>query len=163
MTDPDLAREIDRRVEALGYEVVELERAGSSRRPIIRLRIDRADGGTETGVTHEDCVLVSRELESFLDGREGVAERYVLEVSSPGVERPLIRRRDFERFVGSQVALSGPAPLLGRARRLEGELLGVTEHGDGEAVRLRLHSGEELEVPRSEIGRAHLVFRWGGR
>jgi ribosome maturation factor RimP len=163
MTGPELAREIDQRVEALGYEVVEMERAGSPHRPVIRLRIDHADPAVEGGVTHEDCVRVSRALESFLDGREGIGERYVLEVSSPGVERPLVRRRDFERFAGSEVALGGPAPLAGRARRLEGELLGIRGEGDGEVVRLRLRSGEEVEVPRSEIGRAHLVFRWGGK
>jgi ribosome maturation factor RimP len=163
MTDPELTREIDRRVEALGYEVVEMERAGSAQRPILRLRIDRPEGAPESGVTHDDCVRVSRELESFLDERKGLGERYVLEVSSPGVERPLVRRRDFERFAGSEVALSGRGPLAGRARRLQGELLGVTGEGDSEAVRLRLASGEQVEIPRSEIGKAHLVFRWGGR
>lgn len=165
MADADLERELEERVEALGYELVELERAGSSRRPILRLRIDRPDsrpGDPGSGVTHEDCRVVSRALEEHLDQRPGLAPAYVLEVSSPGVERPLSRRRDFERFAGQEVALHGRAPLAGRARRLEGELLGVSDEGGEERVRLRLKGAEEVEVPRAEIQKAHLLFRWGG-
>jgi ribosome maturation factor RimP len=81
-------------------------------------------------------------------------------VSSPGVERPLVRRLDFERFRGRDVAVRGYAPLAGRDRRLEGELLGVADGPEGEVVRLRLADGEEIEVAREAIARAHLVFRW---
>jgi ribosome maturation factor RimP len=150
------------RVESLGYELVELERAGSKTRPILRVRIDVPGGTSEPGqgVTVDDCTRVSRELETYLDDSGGVSERYVLEVSSPGVERPLTRRRDFERFSGREVALSGKAPLAGRGRRLEGKLVGVSGEGDAERIRLRLPGGEEVEVPRGEVTRAHLVFRW---
>ena len=164
MTGAPLEAELERRVEALGYELVELERAGSARRPILRLRIDRPDSTPEGGgVTLDDCAVVSRALESYLDAREGLSERYVLEVSSPGVERPLVRRRDFERFAGQEVALHGKAPLAGRARRLEGRLVGVAGEEGAEWVVLRLPGGEEVEIPRDQITRAHLIFRWGGR
>jgi len=165
--DP-LESEIERQVEALGYEFVELERAGSRTRPILRLRIDLPEErkevdehGRPRGVTVEDCARVSRAIEPLLDQAElGTGGRYVLEVSSPGVERPLVKRRDWERFTGREIAIRGHGALAGRGRRLQGELLGLVDRDGEEVVRLRLENGEEIEVPRSEIARAHLVFRW---
>lgn len=161
--DQSLEAEMEQHLEALGYELVELERAGSARRPILRLRIDRPqEGAVSSEVTVEDCTRVSRALEAWLDEQPGLAPTYVLEVSSPGVERPLVRPRDFRRFAGQPVALLGKSALAGRTKRLEGELLGLHDEGGAdEAVRLRLKGGEEVTVPRSEISRAHLVFRWG--
>jgi ribosome maturation factor RimP len=160
MVDDALEQEIETRVEALGYEFVELERAGSKARPILRVRIDRPGATPGHGVTLDDCSRVSRALESFLDESGVVPGKYVLEVSSPGIERPLVRRQDFERFRGREVALLGRAPLAGRGRRLEGELLGVDETGGVEHVAVRLEGGEVVNIPRAEIARAHLVFRW---
>lgn len=158
---PEIERELDGRVEDLGYELVEVRWGGSGQRPLLKLRIDRPDSGPGRGVTVDDCATVSRALEGWLDGFEGLSERYVLEVSSPGVDRPLVRARDFDRFRGARVAVMGHEVLAGRARRLEGELLGlVTEGTEGEAVALRLPSGDEVRVPRSEIRKAHLVFTW---
>ena len=165
MSDQGLDRELERRVEELGYELVELERAGSKHRPILRLRIDRAEPqdaeAPEAAVTVEDCTRVSRALEAFLDADAGLAPKYVLEVSSPGVERPLVRPRDFERFAGKEVALMGKEPLAGRARRLEGVLLGIDGEGGESVIRLRLEKGEEITIPRAEVTRANLLFRWG--
>lgn len=160
MADEALEQELARRVEALGYEFVELERAGSRARPVLRVRIDLPDSEPGRGVTLEDCTRVSRALEADLDEREELGSRYVLEVSSPGVERPLVRRRDFERFAGRRAALKGYAALADRAKRLEGELLGVSGEADEERVRLRLDDGEVVTVPRREIARATLVFEW---
>jgi ribosome maturation factor RimP len=112
-------------------------------------------------VTIAECASVSRALESWLDEHEALSNRYVLEVSSPGVERPLVRGRDFERFRGERVAVVGKDTLLGLSTRLEGELLGLEAEGsEGEAVRLRLSSGKEVSVPRSAIRKANLVFEW---
>lgn len=158
---PDRFEEsIETRVEALGYEMVELERAGSASRPILRLRIDLPESAPGKGVTVEDCARVTRELEGFLDELPELGQRYVLEVSSPGIERPLVRRRDFERFAGREVALRGKSVLAGRARRLEGELVGLVEEGGAEMIRLRLNDGDVVDVPRSDVKRAHLVYRW---
>jgi ribosome maturation factor RimP len=154
-----VARELDARVQGLGYEVVDLEWAGSSARPLIRIRIDRA-AGEPAGVNVDDCARVSRALESWLDEVESMPERYVLEVSSPGVDRPLRRTSDFERFAGKKVAVKGPAPLAGRATRLEGELIGLVQAEGEERVRLRLPGGDVVEIPRKEITGAHLVFEW---
>lgn len=159
MMRPDLARQIESRVEQLGFELVEMEEAGSPRRPILRLKVDLPDSEPGRGVSLDDCVRVSRALEAHLDERADLAATYVLEVSSPGIERPLVKRRDFERFAGRETALVGKSPLAGRARRLEGELLGVTGDDGAEIVRLRLADGEVVEVPRGEIHRAHLIYR----
>jgi ribosome maturation factor RimP len=160
MTDDAFDGELERHVEELGYELVALERAGSRTRPILRLRVDRPDGG---GVSVADCARISRALEPHLDADPRVSERYTLEVSSPGVERPLVRDRDFERFAGAEIAVHGSEPLAGRARRLQGELIGIAGDDDGAVVQLRLESGEQVDIPRAEITRAHLIFRWNDR
>jgi ribosome maturation factor RimP len=160
MADQSLEEVLEERTERLGFELVELERTGSKNRPVLRVRVDRPDSEPGHGVSLEDCTRISRALEEYLDALDTLPASYELEVSSPGVERPLVRRRDFDRFTGREVALRGYAPLAGRSRRLEGELLGVVDRAEGEAVRLRLTDGEEIEVPREAIARANLVFRW---
>ncbi len=158
---PEIERELADRVEGLGYELVEVFWGGSGRRPQLKLRIDRADSSPGAGVTVDECARVSRALESWLDEHEALSKRYVLEVSSPGVERPLVRGRDFERFRGERVAVSGKEVLAGLATRLEGELLGLEGEGsEAEAVRLRLADGREVSIPRSEIRKANLLFAW---
>lgn len=160
---PEIDRELERRIGDLGYELVEIRWGGSGRRPMLKVRIDRPDSVPGEGVTVDECAQVSRALEPWLDEHEELSERYVLEVSSPGVDRPLVRSRDFERFRGEHVALMGEGQelLAEKATRLEGELLGLADAGTGsEAVMLRLPSGEEVSVPRSEIRKAHLVFTW---
>ena len=159
--------EIEERVEALGFELVDFEWVGSKQRPILRLRVDTADSTPGDGVTVGDCARVSRALEAWLDELEEVPGRYVIEVSSPGVERPLTRVRDWSRFSGHRVAVEGAQPLVGDQRRVEGELLGpVEEEGDSEAercsvrVRIRMDGGDDLILPLSEIKRAHLVHEW---
>jgi ribosome maturation factor RimP len=162
---PEVERELEDRIEALGFELVRAEWAGSAQRPILRVRID-VKGGSDPddgsgGVSVDDCATVSRGLEAWLDGLEAVPVRYVLEVSSPGVDRPLTRARDWARFVGRSVAIKGPRPLAGRATYLEGELLGLDRDVRGEeVVRIRLAGGDELEVARTDVHEARLVFRW---
>lgn len=162
MGDRRLEEVLEERTEALGFELVEFERTGSKNRPVLRLRVDRPDSEPGQGVGLDDCASISRSLEEYLDALETLPSNYVLEVSSPGVERPLVKARDFERFAGQAVVVKGYAPLLGRGKRLEGELLGLSDGPEGEAVRLRLEDEEEVEVPRKDIAKAHLVFHWNG-
>lgn len=158
---PEVARDLDDRVSELGFELVDVEWAGSDRRPIVRIRVDRPDSiAGETGMTADDCAKVSRGLEPWLDELTTLPETYVLEVSSPGVDRPLVRPNDFRRFAGQQVAIKGKTPLVeGMARRLEGELLGLADDA-GEQVLLRLPSGEEVSIDYKKIVGAHILFRW---
>jgi ribosome maturation factor RimP len=164
--DESLAREVEQRVAEMGFEMVELEQAGHAARPILRLYVDRPDSKPgEPAVSLDDCSAISRALEPWLDQREGLSDRYVLEVSSPGVERPLVRPRDWERFAGSEVALKGRQVLADRAKRLEGTLLGLRGDEGARRVALRLGDGEEVEIPLAEIDRGNLVYRWerGGK
>ena len=159
---PEIDRELGARVQAEGFELVDVKWSGSKNRPILKVRIDRPESVAGTGVTVGECAQVSRAVEPWLDGHSAVPERYVLEVSSPGVDRPLVRDRDFQRFKGEQVAIKGHDVLAGRSRRLEGELLGL-EEVEGEAtgaVRLRLPDGDEVSIPQAEIAGANLVFTW---
>lgn len=157
-SNPEIERELESRVQALGYELVDVRWGGSSRRPSLKVRIDRPGANVADGVKVDDCVKISRALEPWLDERPDLPERYVLEVSSPGVDRPLLRDADYERFRGEQVAVKGHDVLVGRARRLEGELLGLEEGGG--AVRLRLPDGDEVSIPRDQVAGANLVFTW---
>jgi ribosome maturation factor RimP len=159
----EVEHELESRVDALGFDLVEAQWAGSRQRPILRLRIDTKWGGEGEvgGVTVDDCAKVSRALEAWMDELEVMPERYVLEVSSPGVDRPLTRPGDWRRFAGQQVAVNGHEVLAGRAKRLEGELVGVkTDESQRERIVIRLAGGDEVEIPREEILRGHLVFRW---
>jgi len=165
MAGPErLFGELETMVEALGFELVELERAGDARRPILRLRIDRpVEGVEESQVSLDDCVRVSRALESSLDEDPRVSERYVLEVSSPGVERPLVRPRDWRRFAGREARLRGRAVLADRSRTLEGTIVGLVDEAGAEAAELRLADDEVVRIPLAEIRKANLIFRWGSR
>ena len=154
MVEAGLEREIESRVEGLGFELVELEQVGSKARPILRIRIDRPD--TDAGGTLDDCAHVSRELESYLDQAPELGERYVLEVSSPGVERPLVKQRDYQRFAGREVAIKTSEAIGDLGKRVEGVLRGIDER---DVVELDV-DGRTVEVPRDRIRKAHLVFRW---
>lgn len=162
---PEIARELESRVEAMSMELVDLEWAGNDRRPILRIRVDFPDSEPGSGVTVDDCVRVSRELEPWLDEHPALSERYVLEVSSPGVERPLRRRRDFERFAGREAVLQGEGPLGGTGhKRLQGLLGGVEGGSEDEpgsfVVLLETGAGDRVRIPGGDILRANLVFRW---
>lgn len=165
-------------MEELGYEFVDLEWGGSDARPILRLRVDRSDSSPGNGIVLEDCVRVSRAVEPWLDAFAALPERYTLEVSSPGIERPLIRRRDFVRFTGSDVSvqLKAPVPETGGAARFEAVLEGVVDERDGVAsvdggsvpsskdapyaVSFRLNDGQVLRVEREDVFRARIRYRW---
>jgi len=159
---PDLLAEVEARLERMGFELVEGGWVGSPRRPIFRIRMDLPDSVPgKGGVNIDQCAAVSRELEPWLDAHPEVPERYVLEVSSPGVERPLTRPRDWERFKGNPVRIKGTDLPGGRGNRLEGELLGLEdEEVAGAVVALRLDDGLEIRIPLDRIQKAHLIYRW---
>ena len=151
-----LEKDIEELVESLGFEMVTFERAGGGSRPLLRLRIDRPGVvSSGQGVTVDDCAHVSRALEAYLDTRGDVPARSIVEVSSPGVERPLVKPGDYERFAGQRVLLQGYEPLIGRQKRIEGLLLGLS--GDEVAVDV---DGERLRVPIAAIAKANLVYDW---
>jgi ribosome maturation factor RimP len=140
-------------IAGLGFELVDLRRTGTLERPILQVRVDRPDSRPGQGVTADDCAVISRSLERFLESRAMVGPRYVLEVSSPGLERPLRLPAHWRRFVGRHArvrAVSFP----GRNRV---EILSVP---DDEHVVLRLQDGSEVTVAFDAIREAALAVDW---
>ena len=141
---------VNAEVDAAGFDLVELRRAGSKARPLIEVRIDRRDG---TAVSVDDCAAVSRQLEARLDGSGVVPERYVLQVSSPG-DRPLRSAEDWRRFSGRWVSVLAPE----HGGRFEGKIVGVEGGAGGEAALLDV-DGKHRQVPLAAVKEARLAFR----
>src|SRR3954470_11716667 len=99
----------------LGFELADLRRTGTLERPILQVRVDRPDSRPGQGVTADDCAGISRSLERFLETRALVGPRYVLEVSSPGLDRPLRWPEHWRRFIGRQARVRAVG-LRGRQR-----------------------------------------------
>lgn len=150
-----LERELAGRVEDLGYELVEMRHGGTSRRPHLTVRIDRPGSEAGHGVTVDDCARVSRALEAWLDAA-GVGEgRYVLEVGSPGVDRPLKRLADWRRFLGRPVDVNVPQ-FGGRFRVTATNVFEQPEP----AVELQFPKDIRRVVTLAEIKEARLGFDW---
>ena len=144
--------ELGERVAAeAGVELVEAELRGGGKARLVRVYIDK-----QGGVTHADCETVSHRLGQLLDDEDVVpGDTYTLEVSSPGVDRKLVRRRDFERVIGQKVRLAFRQPIEG-LKRLEGKLSGV----EGEVLAVEAPSGQVLRIPLEQVQKANLKFEW---
>ena len=132
-------------VEGLGYELVHLEFGSQGGDQILRFYID-APGGIQI----DDCELVSRQLSAVLDVEDPVDREYMLEVSSPGLDRPLAKPSHFQRFVGEKVRVVMQEYVLGR-RRFTGQLVEATDSFAVVEV-----DGESYELIYSEIDSARL-------
>ena len=133
-------------VSGLGYELVGVELEGSEARSVLRIFID-----CEAGITVGDCEQVSRQIGAVLDVEDPIPESYVLEVSSPGIDRPLLTADHFVRFAGHPVRLHTTEPMDGR-RGWKGRLVGCR---DGNVV---VREGdEERIIPLGLVGKAKLV------
>ena len=141
----------------LGYDLVELRVGGSKGRPVLDIRIDRQD---QQKVKVGDCETASRAIEAKLDTLPALIDnRYVLEVSSPGMERPLRNVADFVRFVGrkANVQSNSLAALGGRA---EVEIVSVAGEGAEAAVIVQDAKGNTHTVALADISEARLAFNW---
>ncbi|MCF7935393.1 MAG: ribosome maturation factor RimP [Synergistales bacterium] len=137
-------------VEEMGYECVEIKARTEQGRKVLSILIDTPDG---VGV--EDCETVSKHISSFLDARPEIFEaRYFLEVSSPGVERPLHGPKDFLRFTGKKARLSISRQDSPKKRRLTGVIVAA----DNTAITLQLDDGTEEQIEIGRINKARLVF-----
>jgi ribosome maturation factor RimP len=132
--------------DRLGVELVDVEITGEGVRTVVRVLVDR-----EGGVSVEECARVSEMLSRQLDLEDPFHHRYTLEVSSPGLDRPLKRAGDFDRFVGRMAELVTSQPVEGQ-RRFVGRLGGLQA---GRVV-LHLPDGRELKVPLAEVAEARL-------
>lgn len=134
-------------VEGLGYEFVGAEYLPQGKHSLLRVYIDNQ----ETGIGVDDCERVSRQVSSMLDVEDPISGHYTLEVSSPGLDRPLFRPEHFERFVGHEVKLLLSAPVNGR-RKMTAELQAINDN----VVTLVLED-EQVEIDFDNIEKAHLV------
>lgn len=132
-----------------GYELVRVAVSGKDR-PTVQIMAERADGAL---MAVEDCESISRVLSVVIDVEDPLPGAWNLEVSSPGIDRPLTRTKDWNRFAGHLARAETDVPVDGR-RRFSGIVLGA----DQEAARLRLEDGTEVALPRERIRRARLVL-----
>ena len=136
-------------VEAMGYAVVRVRLSGS-RAPCLQLMAERADGAA---MTVDDCAAVSRAVSAALDAADPIDRAYRLEVSSPGIDRPLVRPEDYERFAGFRAKIETVEP-IGRRKRFRGRLAGYAEP----MVRIDIGGGDGVvEVPFAAIRSAKLA------
>lgn len=133
-------------VSGMGYELIEIEHFPNPKHGVLRLYID-----AQAGVTIEDCSSVSRQISALIDVEDPVRGQFTLEVSSPGMDRPLKRLKDFQRFIGEMVKIKTSMPLDGQ-RNFKGKLLGA----DDLSVVIETET-EELTLPMAAIDKARLV------
>jgi len=149
---------IDPICRAHGVELVDVRYLREPKGAVIRVIIDRAVPGTEvgSGVSLEDCTAVSRDVSTSLDVHEDLlpSGAFRLEVSSPGLERPLVKLADFERFSGREVKLRTQTPIE-RQRRFRGKLLRVVD----QSIELD-QDGKVVLIPHADIAQANLVYRF---
>ena len=142
-------------VERAGAELVDLERGGSGGRPVIRVFVDM-----EGGILLDACARISRAIETELEAAEAVPDRYVIEVSSPGIERPLRTREQFERFAGRPVQIRLHRK-RGNRKRFVGTLKEVLDvPGKKYAVVVAGDDDETWTFADDEIARARLYVEW---
>jgi len=166
--DVERVREIANRVAASsGLEVVEVEFLGGGKARMLRVFLDKVAAGTDplAGVTHEDCANFSREFGTILDVEDVMPGSYTLEVSSPGLDRRLIKAADFTRFTGSRLKLTTRQP-VDNNRHFEGRLesfengrltldLSVASHKSRK--KMGTAAGEKIEIEFANVEKANLV------
>jgi ribosome maturation factor RimP len=142
--------------DELGYELVDLEYRRESHGWVLRVFLDK-----EGGITLDDCAVASRQISSLLDVEDLITTSYSLEVSSPGLERPLKKAADFERFAGSQVKIKtidpvDPEGTGKRQKTFAGELLGI-DNGDV-VIQLQNRTTTRVHIALQNIDTARLVL-----
>jgi ribosome maturation factor RimP len=136
-----------------GIEIVEVELKGGGKSRLLRIFIDKPEG-----VTHTDCESISHQVGTILDVENLLPGSYTLEVSSPGVERKLVKYRDFERFRGKKIKAILREPVE-NSRRWEGTLASCA---DG-LITLETAEGKSIQFPFEQVETANLKFEWGTR
>lgn len=145
--NPELNERLQQVVSAMGFELVGCEQQPMGRQTTLRLYID-----SPKGVNADDCSRVSHQVGGLLDVEAAFQDRYVLEVSSPGIDRPLFTLEQFQRAVGSEVKVRLHRPLQDR-RQFRGELTQI----EGENVHVMLPSGEVVVLPFESIDKANVI------
>ncbi|NKB33428.1 MAG: ribosome maturation factor RimP [Pseudomonadales bacterium] len=138
---------IEPTVSAFGLELWGVELIQQGKYSLLRIYIE-----SEDGITIEDCEKVSRQVSALLDVEEPIAGEYTLEVSSPGLDRPLFAAKQFEQYTGSEVSLRMRSPVDGR-RKFKGIIIGVRES----VIDLQV-DGSDFELDHRNVEKANIVF-----
>jgi ribosome maturation factor RimP len=149
----ELERMIEPIADAMGYALVRVRLSGANR-PVLQIMAERHDGSMDV----DDCTKLSHAISAVFEEGDPIESEYVLEVSSPGIDRPLTRRRDFETYAGHEAKVELKYPLDGR-KRVRGVLKGL--RGEDVVVETDLGPDKgrgELAVPYMSIGEAKLVL-----
>ena len=137
-------------IESQGYELVEFELKGGGKHSVLKVFIDKP-----AGITHQDCELVSEQLGTVLDVEDLIPFSYTLEVSSPGLDRKLVKDSDYTRFEGKLAKVQTRIPLQNQ-KTFKGRLRGLQ---DGNVL-LELPRGNVMEIPLDVVQEARLEFDW---
>lgn len=140
-------------VTSLGLELVEVEYKREGPQMVLRISIDK-----EGGIMLDDCAAVSKELSALLEVEDIVPGNFSLEVSSPGLNRPLKSRADYERYKGKLVKVKTFAPTADDAGNIRRTFLGKLIGLDGDLILLQLQEGQSAKIPLSAVAKAHLEF-----
>lgn len=143
-----IAHAIEPSLEGMGYRLVRVV-ITSGRRPTLQVMAERLDDGA---MTVDDCAQISHSVSAILDVADPIAGAYMLEISSPGIDRPLVRAEDYDRFSGFEARIELTRPIDGR-KRFRGRLLGTL----AASVRLATETGE-VRLPLSDVARAKLLL-----
>lgn len=138
---------IEPTVEALGFELIRVT-YGGGRKPTLQIMAERPDGSMSV----EDCAKLSRELSMLLDVEDPISGEYMLEVSSPGIDRPLTRKKDFERWLGFDAKVEMNFALDGRRR-----FRGVLKALEGDTICMETDEGP-VELALGDVSKAKLVM-----
>lgn len=141
---------IERVTEREGLELVHWEMVGPKNNSVLRIFIDKPGG-----VNHQDCEIVSNQVGTLLDVEDLIPTQYVLEVSSPGVDRPLYKPADYARFAGNKVKLKTQTSINGQ-RNFKGKLLGI----EADKVKLQIENGSEVEIAFDNITKGNIEYEF---
>ncbi len=145
----DLVDMLEPVINDLGYELLTVEYSATGNKSLLRVYIDSADG-----VNVDDCARVSREISAILDVNDPVSGHYLLEVSSPGADRPLAKPAHFEKVVGKKIRVKMKYPVMGRQR-----FTGILQQLDGMTLVLEVDN-EAYDLPLQEVEKANLVAEY---
>ena len=136
-------------LESMGYALVRVQISGGAAEVCLQIMAERQD---RTEMNVEDCARISRDISTILDAENPISDTYTLEVSSPGIDRPLIKLQDFTRFVGFEARLDTRVAIVDRKR-----FRGILRDVAGETIIIAV-DGENYEIPFGDILRAKLVL-----
>jgi len=137
-------------VQEHGMELIEVEFVKEGAEWFLRIFMDKEDGTVDL----DDCESISRKISDVLDDSDPIEQEYRLEVSSPGIERPLRRLKDFQRFCGEKIQVKTFADVQGKKK-----MIGILQEASEEAIVVNM-DGEIITVPMKQIAKANLVWEF---